>query len=296
MAPAAHAALTLRRSPARHHQGVLPLAPMLLTTATRWPTGGDWALEPKWDGYRFVAHIDGGRARCWTRHATDLTARVGAIASELVELLPDRSVIDGELVALAAGPDGQADQDFDRLSRTIFGAGSDRLWLVIFDAPLLAGVPLAPRPWHERRQALEATLAASGGGADISLIDVFDADPIVHDRLLALGFEGSVLKRRDGRYLPGRRSSSWRKLKTRSASAAVVEVAAIDRASGIVERVGCRTADDPDRLTWAVVWSHELRARLTRDPRRAIGRDVIVTYTHRTIAGALREARLTSIP
>ncbi|MDX6678088.1 MAG: dependent ligase domain [Solirubrobacteraceae bacterium] len=150
-------------------------------------------------------------------------------------------------------------------------------------------------PWHERRQALEATLPAASAGASISLIDVFDADPIVHDRLLALGFEGSVLKRRDGRYLPGRRSSSWRKLKTRSSSAAVVEVAALDRATGIVQRVGCGTANDPDRLTWAVVWSPDLRARLTHDPRRAIGRDVSVTYTHRTIAGALREARLTSI-
>ena len=55
------------------------------------------------------------------------------------------------------------------------------------------------RPWYERRSALAAALPASG--AAVSLIDVFDADPVVHDRLVALGFEGSVLKRRDGRYL-----------------------------------------------------------------------------------------------
>ena len=195
---------------------------MLLTTATRWPAGGDWALEPKWDGYRFVAHIEDGRARCFTRHATDLTSRVGALASELVELLPDRSVVDGELVALGPGPEGAAGQDFDRLSRTVFGAGSDPLWLVIFDAPQLAGEHLAALPWRERRAALEATLPATSAAASISLIDVFDADRVVHDRLLALGFEGSVIKRRDGRYLPGRRSQSWRKLKTRSASTAVV--------------------------------------------------------------------------
>ena len=35
--------------------------------------------------------------------------------------------------------------------------------------------------------------------AAVSLIDVFDPDPVVHDQLLTLGFEGSVLKRRDGR-------------------------------------------------------------------------------------------------
>ncbi len=100
---------------------------MLLTTATQWPAGGDWALEPKWDGYRLVAHIDAGRARCFTRHATDLTGRVGALASELVERLPDRSIVDGELVVLAAGPDGETGQDIARLSRTVFGSGSDQL-------------------------------------------------------------------------------------------------------------------------------------------------------------------------
>jgi bifunctional non-homologous end joining protein LigD len=270
---------------------VRPLAPMLLTRASEWPAGGDWALEPKWDGYRLVASIEGGRARCWTRHGTELTSRMGALVDELAELLPDRSIIDGELVALARGPGGEPGQDFNRLARTIFGRARNDLWLVIFDAPELAGDQLAGRPWHERRSALEAALPASG--ATVSLIDVFDAEPTVHARLVALGFEGSVLKRRDGRYLPGRRSRAWRKLKTRSSTLAVVEVAAPDRCSGIVERVGCRAVDDPTRLTWAIVWNPVLRARLTGDPLRAIGRDAIVIYTHRTIAGALREARLT---
>ena len=268
---------------------------MLLATARHWPAGGDWALEPKWDGFRLVAHVEGGTARCWTRHGTELTSRIGGLACELVELLPDRSIIDGELVALAPDSHGVPGQDFDRLSRTIFGRGEDRLWLVVFDAPQLDGEQLAPRPWHERRSALEAALPAASAGASVSLIDVFDANPDVHARLLALGFEGSVLKRRDGRYLAGRRSRAWRKLKTSSSSAAVVEVAAVDRASGIVERVGCRVADAPDQLTWAIVWSPALRAQLTHDPRRAIGRELSVSYTHRTVAGALREARVMTI-
>lgn len=171
---------------------------MLLTSAREWPAGQGWALEPKWDGYRFVAHVDGGRARCWTRHGTDLTSRVGALADELVELLPDRSVVDGELVALASGPQGEPGQDFNRLWRTVFGGGDDELSLVVFDAPVLAGEALAARPWHERRSALAAALPSTASA--VSLIDVFDADELVHERLLALGFEGSVLKRRDGRY------------------------------------------------------------------------------------------------
>ena len=143
-------------------------------------------------------------------------SRVGGLADELAELLPDRSVIDGELVALAPGLQGEPGQDFNRLWRTVFGAADDHLSLVVFDAPVLAGEPLAARPWHERRNALEAALPTPG--AAVSLIDVFDADPVVHDRLVTLGFEGSVLKRRDGRYLPGQRSRSWRNHKTERAA------------------------------------------------------------------------------
>lgn len=64
--------------------------------------------------------------------------------------------------------------------------------------------------------------------------------PVAHHRLLALGFEGSVLKRRDGRYLP-----AVTRAPGASSSTAVLEVAPPERASGIVEHVDCRTADDP---------------------------------------------------
>lgn len=161
-------------------------------------------LEPKWDGYRFVAQVEGGSARCWTRHGTELTSRVGDLARELVALLPDGSIIGGQLVALASDPGGLPGQDFDRLSRTIFGRGDDRLWLVIFDAPQLAGEQLAARPWHERRSVLEATLAPVSPAASVSMVDVFEADPDVHARLLRLGFEGCPQAAR--RALPARPS------------------------------------------------------------------------------------------
>jgi hypothetical protein len=181
--------------------------------------------------------------------------------------LPGDSIVDGELVVLASGPDGEPGQDFNRLWGTVFGAAHDRLSLVVFDAPQLAGKHLVDRPWHERRSALEAALPAAG--AAVSLIDVFDADQVVHNQLVTLGFKGSVLKRRDGRYLPGQRSRSWQKHKTRASTQAVVEVAIPDRASAVVERIGCRAPDDPERLTWATVWYSAHRMRLTRDPHTA---------------------------
>lgn len=270
---------------------IAPLAPMLLTTARTWPVGDGWVLEPKWDGYRMVAAVKGGVARCWTRHGTELTAGVGEILEDLATL-PDDSIVDGELVALVAGEDGRPGQDFARLSGAVFGRRPTPLCFVVFDAPRLRGEQLAARPWHERRAALEGAMSRT---RTVSLTDVFAASPAVHVELLQLGFEGSVLKRRDGRYRAGTRSPTWRKLKTRSVTTAVIEVAARDRASSVVERIGCRTTDDPHRLTWAVVWSAAQRRELTSDPTAAVGRVVEITYTHRTAAGALREARLTQL-
>jgi hypothetical protein len=58
----------------------------------------------------------------------------------------------------------EAGPDFDRLSRTIFGAGSDPLWLVSFDAPLLAGELLAARPWQS---AVRPSRGLSSSGAEL---------------------------------------------------------------------------------------------------------------------------------
>jgi hypothetical protein len=149
---------------------------------------------------------------------------------------------------------------------------------------------------HQRRVALEQILTP--GGRRVILTDTFAPDEAVHRELLRLGFEGSVLKRRDGHYRPGERSSLWRKVKARSQYSAVLAVLAVvarDRNSGLVERVGCHTAEDPERLPWAVVWDSSLRRQLTRQLDAAVGRAAVLTYTHRTIAGALREARLTGL-
>ena len=59
-----------------------------------------------------------------------------------------------------------------------------------------------------------------------------------------------------------------------------------------VKRQACSSAA-AQRLKWALVWDGVLRRELTRELDGAVGRSAVVTYTHRRIAGALREARLT---
>jgi hypothetical protein len=49
------------------------------------------------------------------------------------------------------------------------------------------------------------------------------------------------------------------------------------------------------RLTWAAAWGPGVRQSLTAGGRVLVGREVMLTYTHRTVIGALREARVTAL-
>ena len=92
-----------------------------------------------------LAHIAGSNVRCWSRHGTDLTAAVGDVVSELRQLVPDGTLVDGELVALGRAANGDVGQDFDRIAPTVFGRHHHTLTFVVFDAPRLAGEELTGR-------------------------------------------------------------------------------------------------------------------------------------------------------
>jgi ATP-dependent DNA ligase len=65
------------------------------------PTGGDFAYEVKWDGFRAIVSTE-GPLRVRSRRGWDMSQQVGFLAQ-----LPARAVLDGELVALDA--DGKPD-------------------------------------------------------------------------------------------------------------------------------------------------------------------------------------------
>ena len=266
---------------------------MLLSTAHTWPTGRGWVLEPKWDGFRVLAAVDQGKTRAWTRHGTDITAAVPGVLGELAELVPAGTVVDGELVALAAGADGRVGQDFGRLAPAVFARCAYPLAFVVFDAPRWAGEDLTSRPWHERRAALEAALTRRS--RHVSPWTSSPPRPRCMTAWSRSGSRGRYSSAATAATCPGNAPAGWRKLKTRARTRARLEVVRVDRAHGRVQHIGCRAEHDDSRLTWAVVWGGELAAELIADPAAAVGRAAELTYTHRTVAGALREARLTAL-
>ena len=157
-----------------------------------------------------VAIDQHGRVRAWSRPSTSLGDRVGSLLEPFVEA-PRGTVIDGELVALSS-QDGRTVQDFTAVCRAALQAdamAASKLHLIAFDLLELAGADVRSLPWVKRTELLREAFPVS---ERLRLVQALPASRPIHDQLVELGFEGSVLKQPGSTYRPGRQST-WRKYK-----------------------------------------------------------------------------------
>lgn len=190
-------------------QAALPakLSPQLATLATAAPAG-DWILETKFDGYRMLARVEGGKVRLITRNGNDWTSKLKSLAIEVEGLGIDTAWLDGEIVVLndAGVP------NFNRLQNAIDNSRSNDIVYFLFDLPYLGTKDLRQVPLVSRRAALSELLDERGTDR-VRFSEAFSASPA---QLLAaackMGLEGIMLKRADSTYVSSR-SESWLKLK-----------------------------------------------------------------------------------
>lgn len=183
---------------------------MLATSASGRGLPGEWAYEPKLDGWRAMVVVEAGAVRVRTRTGRDVTDSLPELAV-LPATLWDRSVVlDGELVAGAGKPEdfyGIAGRMASRRRRL-------PLTFVAFDVLFVDGQTICDRPYDERRDTLEQLELKSANWAAVPSFDGEAADVFV--ACAELGLEGLVAKRVESRYRPGQRSRDWVKLKTTS--------------------------------------------------------------------------------
>lgn len=224
VAPARPTALAGRADATAPRRPVVPPpTPMLATLGSPLdvPDGTGWALEMKWDGMRVVAVVDRDAdpvVRLWARSGRDITATFPELAVLADSVAVERVVLDGEIVALDAG----GRPDFAELqprmqatnAREIAAAAARRpVHLMLFDVLELDGTELLDQRYDDRRSALETLVETPEGGL-VQVPPVFDGDlDAAIAASLAWNLEGVVAKRRDSRYLPGRRASGWVKIK-----------------------------------------------------------------------------------
>ena len=186
----------------------LKLSPQLATLAGSLPAVGRWLFEVKFDGYRIVARVEGGKAQLITRNGNDWTSKMPSLALEVAKLPVKSAWLDGEAVVL----DAKGVPHFNRLQNAFDARGTEEIVFFVFDVPFLDGRDLRSLPQQERSEIL-AQLIPGDATSRVRLSKTFegDADAVLRSAC-AMGLEGIMAKRADAPYVL-KRSTSWLKLK-----------------------------------------------------------------------------------
>ncbi len=196
----------------------MPLAPQLARSRSSLPEGEGWAYEPKWDGFRAIAFVDGDDVQLQSRNGKPLTRYFPEL-----RLPAGRYVLDGEIVIL----NERGGQEFDLLGQRIHPAASRIAMLaeqtpsrfVAFDLLARDDETLLALPFAQRRAALETLLGELGESGVLDLTPCVreraDADPWLH------GAEGVIAKELDAPYVPGERTGMVKVKRVRTIDAVV---------------------------------------------------------------------------
>ena len=189
--------------------------PMLATAAAKPFDDPNWWFEIKWDGYRAVAFIDGGRVRLVSRNQNDLSAQFPELRDLPKFVRAQRAVLDGEIVAL----DDEGRPSFSLMQqRTGFRPGKRRLpgrdgvpvVYYAFDLIYLDGFDLRRVSLDQRKQLLQGLIENSNV---IHFSDHYPEKGIaLFEAAQQRGLEGIVAKKRGSGY-EEKRSPDWLKIK-----------------------------------------------------------------------------------
>lgn len=136
-----------------------PVKPMLAKSVAKIPPGMQY--EAKWDGFRAIVFRDKDEVELGSRTGKPLTRYFPELVEALRERLPERCVVDGEIVIAREGH-----LDFDALTERIHPTDSRVRTLaertpasfVAFDLLALADESLLDVPLTDRRKLLVRAL------------------------------------------------------------------------------------------------------------------------------------------
>jgi bifunctional non-homologous end joining protein LigD len=191
-----------------------PVAPMRATLGRLPADGAGWAFEIKWDGYRTLAFIDGGRVRLQSSNLYDVTAKYPELAGLPSGVNAGRAVLDGEIVVL----DDEGRPRFELIQR--HGLEQRQAALYVFDLLSLDDHDTISLTYEQRRRLLTEVVEA-GSNWTVPAHRVGDGQALL-DATAARGLEGVMAKRLSSTYRPGTRTKEWRKVKHRQPAEVVI--------------------------------------------------------------------------
>ena len=191
-----------------------PVQPMLAKSVAGIPAAdsadGGLVYEPKWDGFRAIVFRDGDDVEIGSRSTKPLTRYFPDVVDAVLQNLPQRCVVDGEIVVPVDGH-----LEFDLLTQRIHPAESrvrmlaeqTPAHLVVFDLLALGDESFVDRPLAERRTALERALKDAATPVHLTRVttDAAEAEDWFN-AFEGAGLDGVVAKRLASPYVPNGRT------------------------------------------------------------------------------------------
>ena len=190
-----------------------------------------WIIQPKMDGVRALLHVEGNRVRITSRTVSEVTYRLSEFQDNLPHLTTDLAglngtILDGELVCPVSRLDTGSTVTANSLQATMavltaspnkarrFQEGQDaHVCFHVFDILRSCGQDVTPMPLMDRLDLLAMSLRKLSNEF-IEAVPIFVVNkPDIHRRIIDAGGEGTVWKKADSPYEPGRRVGQWIKRK-----------------------------------------------------------------------------------
>jgi len=200
------------------------IEPMLSQSRKTPPKSGDFFYEVKWDGIRAIITLDEGQMVIRSRSQRDITHLFPELVIPEQAFRASSAVFDTEIVCLEE--DGRP--NFRKVINRIQQRGDKSIERArakhpavcyVFDCLYLDGRPLINEPLYRRREWLQDAIKTK---TPYRVSEVVSDGHALFEAAKRMGIEGIIAKEGSSKYLPGKRSASWFKIKTRQTADCVI--------------------------------------------------------------------------
>lgn len=174
----------------------------------------EWIFEIKWDGYRAIAEIDKKGNKLYSRNGLSFDKAYPKVFEALKQIRTN-AIIDGEIVVFdeTGRPNFQKLQNYKNTDKYT-------IQYYVFDCLEVEGKSVTSLKLTERKELLRRLL---GESEIIRYCDHVDGEgKILFREMKKMNLEGMIAKRKDSKYLTGKRSSDWLKIKNVQTREAII--------------------------------------------------------------------------
>lgn len=200
------------------------IEPMLSGSADRPPVGDTYLHEIKWDGIRALIAVEDGQVRIRTRNHNDVTKQFPELTVADKAFRATCGLFDAEIVCL----DKSGKADFKKVIHRLMSTGETSIQkgvkgspvhCYVFDCLYMDGRNLINEPLEKRREWLKDAIKPE---TPYRISEAVEDGAALFEAAKEFALEGIISKDKTGKYLPGKRSDYWLKVKVRSTRECVI--------------------------------------------------------------------------